>query len=307
MRAMRVSTIAILALILLCSCEPNAPSAPGPAGAPPPPGAPFTVSFGWTPGAGIRQDGAFRTTMKGDMAMKVNERENRFKVDEAFEFAFTEETLKVKGGAPAECRRQFTKATRTKSGSRSTLGVQGKSEWGKKDPDGAWTWTLEGGLPLTNEDYAAMSEGLGRGYGVFVNESLGSGRPVKVGDSWHPDVGALSRLYSDPDTVIDVAASRATCRLASTAKRGEAMFGKVDLDIDFSVVQAESGVLNEPLHYVLRGSVSGCLDGSSPEVALKATLTMKGKRNAIRPGTTASLDLDVDLERTLDARRTLSK
>lgn len=301
---MRIAITLVLGAALLCSCEKTAPASPG---TPLPAGASFTVSFGWVPSAGSREQGEFRTTMKGEMAMTVNEKENRFVVDEVFEFAFTEETLKVEGRAASECRRKFTTATRTKSGAKSTLGVQGKSESGKKGPDGVWTWTSEGGLPLSDTDYASLSEGLGGGYGVVVNEALGSGRAVKVGDSWHPDVDALSRLYGDPDNVIDAATSRATCKLATAEKRGTAMYGTIDLDIDFSVVQSEGGVLNEPLHYVLHGVISGCLDGSSPDVALNATLSMKGKRTASVPVASQPLGLDVDLERTFDMRRTLAK
>ncbi|KAF0244511.1 MAG: hypothetical protein FD180_2472 [Planctomycetota bacterium] len=315
MRAMRFATASFLGIVLFCACEPaKPPPAPAPVVAPVAQTDPFTVSFGWTPAVGTREEGVFRTTMRADIKMKApNGRELRNKADDEFEFAFTEETLKVEGRAPSEIRRKFSKATRRKSGTLSTLGVEGKSLWAKKDFDGAWTWTVEGGSPLADEDYAAMSEGLGRRGGGggkdggVVDEAFGSGRPVKVGDTWRPDIGVLARLYVDPDTGVDAATSSATCKLASAEKRGNSIYGTVDLNIDFSVVKIGGGNLNEPLHFVLRGTVTGCLDGSSPDAALKATLSMRGHRTAVRPGTDHTLDIEMDLDLTLDTRRSLAK
>ncbi|MEK7468942.1 MAG: hypothetical protein AAB074_16325 [Planctomycetota bacterium] len=309
---MRFSTLAIVAAAVLCACEPKSPSGGGPAVPATPFGEAFQIRFTWTPTVGAVEEAEFRTMMVAHSKVRANGKEQAVDVEQGFEFAFTEETLKVDGRVASEVRRKFSKAAISRSGKRETLGVQGKSLGGKSD-QGSFVWTVDSGERLNDQDYGSMSEGLGRRGGsggkdgCVVDEEFGSGKAVKVGDSWHPDAGTLAKLYADPGTEVDAAASRMTCTLKSAEKRGDAVYGAVDLDLDFSVVKSGGGVLNEPLHFILKGTVTGCLDGSLPDAALKAAITMKGTRTISRPGSNQSMEVDFNLLIELDSRRALRK
>jgi hypothetical protein len=286
-----------LVAFLAVACEPKSPTGGGPAT---PMSEAFPVRFNWAPAERAVEDAEFVTTMTAHSKVRSNGKEQAVNLEQGYEFSFSEQTLKLDGRVPTFAARRFKKASTTLAGQTERLAVEGQDVSGEASPGGGMTWTIIGGESLRDRDHAAMSEGLGRRGGggldgCVVVEEFGSGRAVKPGDSWHPDAATIAKLYVDPSMQIDPSASRLTCTLDSAEKRDGAIYGAINLNFDFAVLKVGGGVLSEPLHFVLEGKVSGCLDGSTSDARLSATIKMKGTRKVARPGVEESLEVDYDL------------
>jgi hypothetical protein len=195
---------------------------------------------------------------------------------------------------------KFSTATDTKDGQKVVLGFQGKTVIVKHVKGQPREFSFEGGGAIGPDDLAALKKAFNggdpkpgdpTGAEIFAPKS-----PVKVGESWSPDVKAMvSTMDAEMANGIDFTKSTATLTLTSVETRAGAVYGKIDGVIQLVMGQMGPMKLDTPLTMKMTLHLDACIDGKQPDGVMGMAMEMKGLTSAAGPAGKIDLDLDMSM------------
>ncbi len=198
-------------------------------------------------------------------------------------FKATTEILAVDGANVTRERRTFHEAKEYGE----PLAFQGKTIVATRGPD-RWSFAYEDGAAVGEDLIEDVAEGFGRDVdisagdreGLFEKAILPKG-PVKVGESWKPDLGALAK---DIDPSLDASTASGECTLVSAERRDGAVYGKLTCKMSFAMAQLGPMPLEQAIPMTFELTIEGCLDGSSPDGTGTMSFSFKGESAIKAPG-----------------------
>lgn len=253
--------------------------------------------------AGWSIDSMTKQDMNMTMTLRIGEQKlHEEKTQNSGDFKAVRKILEVKDGDPTREEQAYERATAMVKGKETVYGFQGKTVVctlaGEKS-----TFTYPDGAALTGADLAGIRE-------VFQNEDAPGApsrademfvpkKPVKVGESWSPNIGGILTEFMqlEPDAA-DLEKSKAMFTLKSVEKRDGAEFGKIvgTMDIHLSMMGPMKFTAGLPLK--IQVDLDVCIDGTRPDGVAKMSMTLKGKTTAEVPGTPPGIVVDMDMSMT---------
>ena len=230
----------------------------------------------------------------GQLAASSEEKKN---------FEAIETVLQSDGKGNAELRQSFLKAQLVEDGKMTTYGFHGRTLQVKRVKGQPDQFKYADGSSLAKVDLDALKSALFTNSGdEKETAALQPPKPVKVGESWSPDIKTLAKLFSDDEMDVVLAGSKARFLLRSVEMRGDVEFGKIEGSIEFAVKTMGPLALDTAIPVTLTVNMDVCVDGTSEEGTLKMTMRMKGSTTARVEATKLKIDIDMaavgDMSRT---------
>ncbi len=165
----------------------------------------------------------------------------------------------------------------------------------------ARTFALEDGGAFLDGDLAALKKafiggednsesGKPSGAEVFAPRS-----PVKVGESWTPDLKTIVSAMLDREMAagVDLEKSRAVFTLKSVERRAGADYGVIEGVLEVPLRQMGPMTLETPILFRITMSLDACIDGTLPDGVLNMAVEMKGKSPVAGPNGQVEMTLDM--------------
>ena len=217
--------------------------------------------------------------------------------EERKQFEAIESVLQSDGKGNAELRQAFLKAQRLEDGKMTSYGFHGRTLLVKRVKGQADRFTYADGSSLAKVDLDALKGALFSNSGDEKGEAaLQPPKPVKVGESWSPDIHAVAKLFSDDEMDVVVAGSKARFLLRSVEMRGGLEFGKIDGSIELAVKSMGPLALDTAIPITITINMDVCVDGTSEDGTLKMTMRMKGSSTTRVETTKLKIDIDMAAE-----------
>jgi len=275
----------------------------------------YDIKIEQKPVVGQKTDSVKTTSMKTKMKMvqdgQVLKEEGK---EENGSYEFTCEVTAVDGDEMTGATWTFRKATHLEGGQPVAWGFEGKTVTGKLGEDGAWEFACEDESELSEEEVAGIKDATGKKKKKGKDEPdmddvFKPKNPVKVGESWSPDLEALAKSFGGDNLKVDVEDSKATCTLKSVETRDGATCGTILVDIDLSIGSIPPMTFNEPFHFAIAFKLDVCIDGSRPDGKMSATLKLDGTRKAtMKQGKqTMNCDMSLGLDGVMEETRKAAK
>jgi len=269
-----------------------------------PQGKMYSLKLEWKPVAGYKSELSETTSMKmtftgaGQPSM-INE--------ERTSFAATEEVASATADGGSELIWRFSEATQFKDGRMVPLGFQGKTVRVKHLKGQPRTFSLDGGGAIGDEDLAVLKKafmggedkpGEPTGADIFAPKA-----PVRVGESWSPDLRAVATGMFDADVslAVDLTKSRSTFTLVSVEARSGADYGRMDGLLELALGQLGPMRLDTPIPLKMTVTGDFCIDGTRPDGVIRMEMSMKGASSFAGPAGKIPVDLDM----TMNAQKTV--
>ncbi|MHC4605802.1 MAG: hypothetical protein ACYTAF_02570 [Planctomycetota bacterium] len=221
----------------------------------------------------------------------------------------TRTLLKVIRGHVLKEKWEFRKAYRLVEGEEKPYVFADRTVLVEITEKGEWKYRYKDGTDVGAEELPALKEIVGkRGEGAEGEEeemggaeayrSFSPPKPLKVGESWTPDVSKMiEELFSGPGMVgIDKKASKGKFTLASVEERDGAEFGRLEGEIELHMTSMGLLKLKPPL--VMKFTVEGdaCLDGKKPDSDVLVNVVLKGETKPDMPNSPSGLVVKMDIK-----------
>jgi hypothetical protein len=197
---------------------------------------------------------------------------------------------------------KFSTATQERDGRKIPLGFQGKTVRITHIKGSSRTFGLEDGGELSADDLTVLKKAF---MGPGENEAqagkpsgaemLAPKAPVKVGESWSPDLKTLASglLDDDMSASLDLDKSKSVFTLKAVERRDGAEFGKIGGLIEFALGQLGPMKLETPLIFKIVMNADACIDGTIPDGVMVMTAEMKGV--SLVTGPTGKIEVTIDM------------
>ncbi len=214
-----------------------------------------------------------------------------------FVFEDSREVLAVDGDEITKEKRTFSKARMTKDGgAETTLGFEGKTVIGTRAGEAPWTFAYEDGTPVARQDAEGVSAAFG-GRQKEEENPFKPDRPVKVGETWSPDLKKIMEGFTGGAAPEKVEGS-GECKLVSAEMREGVLYGKVEGWVKVPFGSMGPVELDTPAQVEIKFAMEGCLDGSRPESQFEMSMTIKGDSGANTPQGKVQIKMDMDMGQT---------
>ncbi len=262
----------------------------------------YSLKWDWKPVEGYRTEVFADLAETTKMSISADGQTLNEEVkDEATTALYTEVPIHVKEDKATESRLSFSKATRRREGTETTLGFEGRTVAVNVDAEGRHTFTYEGGEAIAPEDlevlsalpdYSDKKPGEPSGEEIFAPKT-----PVALGESWAPDIELMARAFGGGSMAIDLSQSSATATLKSVSTRDGVDFGQVELSIDLYVTKFGPVQLDKPVLMRMSAHIDACIDGQQPDGVMTMMGEVQGETEASVEGTARKLHLSLDTKR----------
>ena len=235
------------------------------------------------------------------MTMKMTGLPEPMAMGEETNFAATQEVLSTEADGSSQLRWVFSKATQNKEGQNVALGFQGKTVLVKEAKGKAREFSYEGGgaiaegdLPALKKAFMGGDEKPGEPSGA---EMFAPKKPVKVGESWNPDIKTLAKGMFDGEMGEGIDLEKSSCKftLKAVESRSGADFGKIEGVLIVTLGQMGPMKLETPIALKMQLDLDVCIDGKAPDGLMKAKAEMKGKSSAAGPQGKIEIDIDMSM------------
>ena len=195
----------------------------------------------------------------------------------------------------------FSEATQLKDGRTVPFGFERKTVRVKNPKGQPRAFSLDDGSAIGEEDLAALKKafmggedkpGEPSGADIFAPKA-----PVRVGESWSPDLRVLVTGMFDADMsqAVDLSKSRSTFTLASVEVRNGAEYGRIDGLLELALGQLGPMRLDTPIPLKMTVTGDVCVDATRPDGVLRMEVSMKGTSSVGGPAGKMPLDLDMTM------------
>lgn len=207
-----------------------------------------------------------------------------------------EEVVSADPEGAYELRWTFSKAQQLAGAEMVPYGFDGKTVKVKKaGKDADKEYSYADGSPVAEADLKGLKDFDGDGKGD-VSKILAPGKPVKVGESWEPDVKAAAGMFEkDMADAIDPAKSKARFTLKSVEQRGGAEFGRIEGILEFSLGSMGPLKLETPMLMKFDIEMDARLDGGAQEGVMKLKAQLKGESDVEAQGQKIRIAMDLNM------------
>jgi hypothetical protein len=216
--------------------------------------------------------------------------------EEKKNFEAVEEVVGADGAGTNELRWAFTKAERLEEGMMKPFGFQGKTVVVKSAKGKDTEFKYADGGALAEDDLAGIKDAFDEDAGTDKDPAkvMQPKQPVKVGESWSPDVAEMAKMFDEEmAAAVDPKKSSAKFTLVSVEKRGGAEFGKISGVVELALGSMGPMKLETAIPMKMSVELDVCIDGSAPTGVMKLKVEMKGSSTAAVEGQKIQLDLDL--------------
>ena len=259
----------------------------------------YDLKLDWKPVAGHKTELAETSNMK--MVMKITGQPEPMNMAEDTSLAATEEVVSADAQGGSERTWKFSKAMQSKEGPLAPLSFQGKTVVLKHAKGKGREFSIDKAEPSA-EDLATLRKafmagdekpGEATGAEIFAPK-----KPVKVGESWSPDLKSIVKSMFDAEMAeaIDPAKSKAMFTLKSVESRGGVEFGKIEGVLELALGMMGPMKLETPLMLKMTMDADHCIDGKLPDGAMTLKAELKGKSSAAGPAGKIDIDLDMTMK-----------
>jgi hypothetical protein len=242
------------------------------------------------------------------MTMKMTGLPEPMNMGEESSYAATQEVLSAEADGSSVKTWTFSKASKTKEGQAAPLSFQGKTVTVKHTKGKPREFSLEGGAAIAAEDLSALRKafmggddkpGEPSGADMFAPK-----KPVKVGESWNPDIKLIAKSMFDSDMAEALDLEKSSCKLTlkSVESRAGADFGKIEGLLVVTLGQFGPMKLDTPMALKLQLDLDACIDGKVPDGQLKLKAEMKGKTSSAGPNGKVDIEIDMSMTGQMSAR-----
>ena len=221
-------------------------------------------------------------------------------------FQYTEAILEVRDGERAKTSLAFQKAGRMEGEKMVPYGFQGKTVIATHPADGKTTFQLQGEGTLTAEDQEALTEYFGEDgtdEGPSGEELLAPKDPVKVGESWKPQIAAMAKELEG--LTIDAAKSDGKLTLEKVEVRDGREMGRVTGWLNFAVSGFGPLKVEESLSLAFQVAGWLSLDPNTHVGEFDMSGNMKGTRDVEMQGQAFAFEIDMKFKQ--NEKRKLKK
>jgi len=239
------------------------------------------------------------STMK--MSMKITGAPEPISMAEETAFAAAEEVVSAEADGSCVLSWKFSKATKLQEGQTLPLSFQGKTVTVKHTKGKPREFSLEGGGVIAEPDLAALKKAFMGGEDKPDSpsgaEMFAPKKPVKVGESWSPDLKLIVKGMFDAEMAeaVDLEKSKSKFTLKSAESRSGADFGKIEGSLELMLGQLGPMKLDVPVSLKMTLNLDASIDGKHPDAVMRVKAEMKGKSSAAGPNGKIDLDLDMSM------------
>jgi hypothetical protein len=206
---------------------------------------------------------------------------------------FTVELLKKAGkDESGAVRRTYEKATSTKNGELTILGLEGKTIVIDKKGEKV-QFRLEGGGELAAEDATMLNSELSATFQGSKNDTLPR-QPIRINEPWTVGPEVTGKRATAEDAEYDMAKATMTCKLLRVYEKDKAQFGVVEYhwQIPFKKGAKKDAWEITGGSIVMHGTFDGCIDGNSFNHTTKFDFTYDMHAETTVNGLQYSLSID---------------
>lgn len=227
--------------------------------------------------------------VNGEVASESEEKTN---------FEAIESVVQSDGKGNAELRHSYLKAERLVDGQMKPYGFQGRAITVKRVKGQPDRFTYADGARLSKEDLEALSDAFFTedGDDDDATSAFAPSKPVRIGESWSPDVKVVAKMFSDEETTVDASGSKVRLRLKSVEQRGGVEYGKIDGVFELAMRSLGPLTFETPILMKIALDMDVCIDGTSEDGVLKMKLRIKDSSSTRVEDTKMKIDLDMAVD-----------
>lgn len=226
--------------------------------------------------------------------------------EEETNFEYTESILEVDGSKVIKEKLTVSKATNLVDGEHVPYGFEGETVIAESGEGGEFIFKYEDGSALSKEDIAGIEEIVSKGGGgEGTKDVLSPGRPIKVGETWNPDIAAVAmKMMKIKDTkTVDLENSKAELTFESIEERDGVDLAVVTGTITLHLYQMETVKFEKPIAMVMEVDSLVSTDPAEPYGSVDMKMTMAGETSLeIAPGQTADMTIGMRGEMDIDVK-----
>lgn len=215
------------------------------------------------------------------------------------QFEAVEEVVAADGRGNDELRWTFSKAERLVDGKMAPFGFQGKTVVVKTKGEERSFAYPDGGA-LAEEDAAGLEDAFDDSGEDDASKAFAPPQPVKVGETWTPDIKAVARLFDEEMAeAVNASSSSASFTLKAVETRDGLQFGRIEGTLELAMGMMGPMKLEKAIPMKIAVELDVCIDGRSPAGTMKIKGEMKGAADADAGGTVVKLDIDLTMTGSL--------
>ena len=225
----------------------------------------------------------------------------------------TSKIVRVEGDESAEEHWTFQKAVRVEAGEEKPTVFQGKTVVVLRQDHGGVEFQWPDGTAIIGDADLELLEKLTdhdrvKDEGPDGDEVIRPDHPVRVGETWHPDLKLLTQAMfggsgTDVGELVDLAASSAAFTLVSAERRDGAQWGTVEGVLELKLRKLGTLPLEETLPCRIEFRMEGCIDGTQPDSVQAMKLSMRGRSKVSSPPAPPDGEMVLKLTQAMEVKR----
>ena len=260
----------------------------------------YDLRLDWTPVKGYRAE--LNETHEMKMSITATGMGQLATQSERSAFAALETIVSADSEGFGDRSWAFSQATQEKDGTLRPLGFSGKTVRVSNLKGKPRTFAVEDHTVLSPDDVAVLksafmgsTEAEREPGALSGREVLAPKHPVKIGESWNPDLVSISKgmLNKEMAGGLDLQKSKAVFTLKRVERRDGVDYGTIEGVMELSVNQIGPMKLETPMMFRINMTMDGCIDGQLPDGVLGMGIEMKGTSKVASPNGELELTFDM--------------
>jgi hypothetical protein len=216
--------------------------------------------------------------------------------------------LEVEGSDITKEKMEFEKAVHTENGEKTSYAFEGKTVIASGKPGEGNSYAYEDGTALSEEESKAIDKMKGKNEqedGPSGTDLLAPDKPVKVGESWKPDVVALAMDMLDLASESELVKKKSSAKLTLVKVKPKDGVDIATIKGAFKLWTKRIGEVELKKAVQTRINMTGdmAVDGSIPDGSMSMTMTIKGTAPMVL-GPTEEATVTINMTAEFDKKMT---